>query len=70
MGFAKNLILFLFEREREGYKRFAVCTVNNSKNAPVFLAHYTMDTLTHKYLTVFNFLAKRYEQNLHFKKSE
>ena len=27
VGFAKNLILFLFEREREGYKRFTDCTV-------------------------------------------
>ena len=27
VGFAGNLILFLFEREREGYKRFADCTV-------------------------------------------
>ena len=27
VGFARNLILFLFEREREGCKRFAVCTV-------------------------------------------
>ena len=27
MGFARNLILFLFEREHEGYKRFADCTV-------------------------------------------
>ena len=27
MGFARNLILFLFEREREGFKRFAACTV-------------------------------------------
>ena len=27
VGFARNLILFLFEREREGYKRFADCTV-------------------------------------------
>ena len=29
VGFARNLILFLFEREREGYKRFADCTVYN-----------------------------------------
>ena len=28
VGFARNLILFLFEREREGYKRFADCTVD------------------------------------------
>ena len=28
VGFARNLILFLFEREREGYKRFADCTVH------------------------------------------
>ena len=28
VGFARNLILFLFEREREGYKRFTDCTVN------------------------------------------
>ena len=28
VGFARNLILFLFEREREGYKRFAACTVH------------------------------------------
>ena len=28
VGFARNLILFLFEREREGYKRFADCTVS------------------------------------------
>ena len=27
VGFARNLILFLFEREREGFKRFAACTV-------------------------------------------
>ena len=27
VGFARNLILFLFEREHEGYKRFAGCTV-------------------------------------------
>ena len=27
VGFARNLILFLFEREHEGYKRFADCTV-------------------------------------------
>ena len=27
MGFAKNLILVLFERKREGYKRHADCTV-------------------------------------------
>ena len=27
VGFARNFILFLFEREREGYKRFAACTV-------------------------------------------
>ena len=27
VGFARNLILFLFEREREGYKHFADCTV-------------------------------------------
>ena len=27
VGFARNLILFLFERELEGYKRFADCTV-------------------------------------------
>ena len=27
VGFARNLILFLFERERKGYKRFAACTV-------------------------------------------
>ena len=27
VGFARNLILFLFEREREGYKRFLDCTV-------------------------------------------
>ena len=30
VGFARNLILFLFEREREGYKRFADCTVPRS----------------------------------------
>ena len=30
MGFARNLILFLFEREHEGYKRFADCTVGIS----------------------------------------
>ena len=30
VGFARNLILFLFEREREGYKRFADCTVPGS----------------------------------------
>ena len=29
VGFARNLILFLFEREREGYKRFADCTVTH-----------------------------------------
>ena len=28
VGFAWNLILFLFEREHEGYKRFADCTVH------------------------------------------
>ena len=28
VGFARNLILFLFEREHEGYKRFADCTVD------------------------------------------
>ena len=28
VGFARNLIPFLFEREHEGYKRFADCTVN------------------------------------------
>ena len=27
VGFARNLIPFLFEREHEGYKRFADCTV-------------------------------------------
>ena len=27
VGFARNLILFSFEREHEGYKRFADCTV-------------------------------------------
>ena len=27
VGFARNLILFLLEREHEGYKRFADCTV-------------------------------------------
>ena len=27
VGFAWNLILVLFEREREGYKRFFACTV-------------------------------------------
>ena len=27
VGFARNLIVFLFEREHEGYKRFAACTV-------------------------------------------
>ena len=27
VGFARNLMLFLFEREHEGYKRFANCTV-------------------------------------------
>ena len=27
VGFARNLILFLFEHEHEGYKRFADCTV-------------------------------------------
>ena len=27
VGFARNLILFLFKREREGYKRFVDCTV-------------------------------------------
>ena len=27
VGFARNLILFLFELEHEGYKRFADCTV-------------------------------------------
>ena len=32
VGFARNLILFLFEREREGYKRFADCTVHTSAN--------------------------------------
>ena len=32
MGFARNLILFLFEREREGYKRFADCTVERLTN--------------------------------------
>ena len=31
MGFERNLILFLFEREREGYKRFADCTVCDFK---------------------------------------
>ena len=30
VGFARNLILFLFEREHEGYKRFADCTVGFS----------------------------------------
>ena len=29
VGFARNLILFLFEREHEGYKRFADCTVHH-----------------------------------------
>ena len=29
VGFARNLILFLFEREHEGYKRFADCTVHD-----------------------------------------
>ena len=29
VGFARNLILFLFEREHEGYKRFADCTVSD-----------------------------------------
>ena len=29
VGFARNLILFLFEREHEGYKRFADCTVSS-----------------------------------------
>ena len=27
-GFCEELNLFLFEREREGYKRFAACTVH------------------------------------------
>ena len=27
VGFVRNLILFLFEREHEGYKRYADCTV-------------------------------------------
>ena len=27
VGFARNLILFLFQPERKGYKRFADCTV-------------------------------------------
>ena len=31
VGFARNLILFLFEREREGYKRFVACTVGSIK---------------------------------------
>ena len=36
VGFARNLILFLFEREHEGYKRFADCTVyvEYGKNPP------------------------------------
>ena len=29
VGFARNLIFFLFEREREGYKRFFDCTVQS-----------------------------------------
>ena len=32
MGFARNLILFLFEREHEGYKRFVDCTVYNTNS--------------------------------------
>ena len=32
VGFARNLILFLFEHEREGYKRFAACTVFTGYN--------------------------------------
>ena len=28
MGYARNIILLLFEREREGYKRHADCTVH------------------------------------------
>ena len=30
VGFARNLIPFLFEREHEGYKRFADCTVQRT----------------------------------------
>ena len=36
MGFARKLILFLFEREHEGYKRFAACTVTLSS---IFIPH-------------------------------
>ena len=36
VGFARNLILFLFEREHEGYKRFAAFTVGtNSKKCTI-----------------------------------
>ena len=40
VGFARNLILFLFERECEGYKRFADCTVHKVKH------HRNSDTKT------------------------
>ena len=33
VGFARNLIPFLFEREHEGYKRFADCTVGVKKTS-------------------------------------
>ena len=44
VGFARNLILFLFEREREGYKRFAACTVH------VFVLYKTRNNLSIKIL--------------------
>ena len=42
VGFARNLILFLFEREREGYKRFAACTVHQKCGKHHILANSVM----------------------------
>ena len=58
VGFAWNLILFSFVREREGYKHHADCTVGNSKknldprgwSAPI-LGQYTC--ILQKYSKIF-----------------
>ena len=39
VGFAWNLILFLFEREHEGYKRFADCTVSDTLYSRIRTRH-------------------------------
>ena len=36
VGFARNLILFLFEREHEGYKRFADCIFEQKWHLVIF----------------------------------